>query len=234
MRLRIELGGQSASERPEIKEWARYESRSRALVRDNRPAIPGRYSLDDAALEAGEYYKSTVVIKMELPKNDTLAFRDKLLAQSMEAGHRNWQKGNVGGIGITRSATTFFVTLALLESLKPSPLEQIKKQIIGQINSGRERQKLNAISWKSKSMEKAQAAAKNATLGKSTEFHLPSGMMAILVKFETADLIMTEKMRSEYLEPGIRQAGLGIAFGRSPQYPGGRYLFAFLFLLKID
>lgn len=234
VRFRLELGLHQIDDNFGLSEWARYESRLRALEKEYRFSTPGTFTLEEASSAAGLYFKDLVVVKMEMPIIDISLFRDKLLAESYRNGQPLWQKTDIGGIGVTRSENISYVILALLESIRPLPLEQMRERISRQIDFERRAGKLKPISWKKIHRKRAQLAAENAALGKSIKYEPPSGMKAVLIKLETPDLILPEKLRTEYKMPSIRQAGLGVLFGRTRQYPGGRYLLSFLFLSKAE
>ena len=234
VRSRIEFGYKTINSDSRISEWARNESWARALEREYHKSTIGAFSLDETLSSAGIYYKDSVLIKIEFPIFDISSFRDKLLTESDKYKQRLWQTMNAGGIGVTRCEKRSYVTLVLLESIRPLPLEQVRQQTMKKIDLERRAAKLKAISWKKRIRETAQLASENAMLGKSIDYKSPSGMMAELIKLETPDLIFPENFRYEYKKVNIRQAGLGIVFGRNRQYPGGRYLISILFLSKIE
>ncbi len=231
-RLRTELGFRALGESAEIAAWARFECRSRALARESKSDGAVRTPLVDAAMGAGLYFRNSVVVSLEMPRLDTTLFRDMILAESDRQGQRLWGDFDIGGMGIVSSGPRYFVTIGMLASMTVVSVPQAVKTVRARIDRDRAAKKLSSIAWKNEYMEEAQIAAERAAAGSVFDFSPPKRRHAFLVKWETTDLIPTDKVREEYLTAYLRQGGIGVVFGRTGEYPGGRYFLALLLVTK--
>ena len=64
------------------------------------------------------------------------------------------------------------------------------------------------------------------------DFKPPKRRHAYLVKWETSDLALIRQIQAEYMASYLRQGGIGVVFGRTRQFPGGRYFVTLLLLSK--
>ncbi len=231
-RLRTELGFRPIEANPDLAAWAFSESRSRSLAAEAKDRDSRRAALDEAAQAAGLVYKKSVVVSLEMPSLDITLFRDMLLTESNLQGQRLWGDFDIGGLGIVSSGSRHYVTIGLLSSIAVIPVLDAAKKVRTRIDTERSVRKLSSIAWKSEYIKEAQIGAERAAAGSAFDFAPPNRRHAFFVKWETTDLVPTDKVREEYLVAFLRQGGIGVVFGRTPQYPGGRYLVSLLLITK--
>jgi uncharacterized protein YkwD len=137
------------------------------------------------------------------------------------------------GIGIVRGAgNDYFVTEDFLEGLVPKPESEVRIWLLAGMNETRAAQGLAPLVLVDELVRAADLFARNKA-SRQTVANVPTFFGETSVRFAISpDLDMVVASLGGFDMSRYDRAGIGVTFGRSPEYPGGAYSVCALFVAR--